>query len=270
MKRRLLVLLGFALGVLLLAGCTAPPPAAVEPEPENPLWLFLLAGQSNMAGRAPQEDVDRTPHPRVFALQKDMSWGPAVEPLHWDKPDIIGTGPGFAFGRAMAERYPDVRIGLIPAAVGGSSIREWVPRGVNPSTQRRPWDDMKYFVWRTIATTGGELKGVIWHQGEADSKDFSAEHGDALVDLVGRIRSEFNAPALPFVAGELADFYMVNRDPKGAMINEGIRRLPEKADHTAVVAPMDAKALPDGIHYDGDTYRRFGAAYAEAMAGLLE
>jgi len=267
---RFVILQGLAVAALLLAGCAPPPSAPAEAEPEKPLWLFLLAGQSNMAGRAPVEEVDRTPHPRVFALQDDLSWGPAAEPLHWDKPDIIGAGPGFAFGRAIAERYPDVRIGLIPTAVGGSSIREWVPRGVNPSTQRRPWDDMKYFAWRALAMTDGELKGVIWHQGEADAKNFSAEHGDALVDLVARMRAEFDDPDLPFVAGELADFYMTNRSPKGAVINEGIRRLPEKSEQTAVVVPVDARALPDGIHYDGDTYRRFGAAYAEAMAGLLE
>jgi len=256
---------------LLALGCaTAPPTPEAELAAEPPLWLFLLAGQSNMAGRAPVEEIDRTPHPRVFSLQQDMTWGPAVEPLHWDKPDIIGVGPGSSFGRAMAERYPDVRIGLIPSAVGGSSIREWVPRGVNPSTERRPWDDMKYFVWRTLAMTGGELKGVIWHQGEADAKNFSAEHGDALVDLVARMRAEFDDPDLPFVAGELADFYMTNRSPKGAVINEGIRRLPEKSDHTAVVTPVDAEALPDGIHYDAPTYRRFGESYAEAMIGLLE
>ena len=44
---------------------------------------------------------------------------PAVEPLHFDKPKIVGVGLGLAFGKAMAEAEPDVTIGLIPCAVGG-------------------------------------------------------------------------------------------------------------------------------------------------------
>jgi len=36
--------------------------------PVPPLQLFLLAGQSNMAGRGTVEPEDRVPHPRVWLL----------------------------------------------------------------------------------------------------------------------------------------------------------------------------------------------------------
>jgi len=83
--------------------------------------LYLLIGQSNMAGRGEVEPEDRVAHPRVLALDRENRWAPAVEPIHFDKP-IAGVGPGRAFGVAMAERDPSVRIGLIPCAAGGSPI----------------------------------------------------------------------------------------------------------------------------------------------------
>jgi hypothetical protein len=71
-----------------------------------------------MAGRGKVEKEDLTPHPRVFMLGKDQSWAPAVEPLHWDKA-AAGVGPGLAFGKAMADADPKIRIGLVPCAAGG-------------------------------------------------------------------------------------------------------------------------------------------------------
>ena len=83
--------------------------------------LFLLIGQSNMAGRGVIEEQDRVPFPRVFTLTKEETWVPAVEPIHFDRPDRLGTGLGRSFGRVLAEAAPGARIGLIPAAMGGSA-----------------------------------------------------------------------------------------------------------------------------------------------------
>jgi hypothetical protein len=74
--------------ILFLASCSpAPQPVADSTEP--PLHLYLLAGQSNMAGRGDVEELDRTPLPNIFALDANMVWGPAKEPLHFDKPDLL-------------------------------------------------------------------------------------------------------------------------------------------------------------------------------------
>ena len=260
--KRVLSLLALA----TLLGCTqaAPPETAQEP----PLWLFVLAGQSNMAGRGEVEEIDRTPHPRVFALTSVMEWAPAKEPLHFDKPDIVGVGPGFAFGKALAEKYPDVRIGLIPTAVGGSSIRAWQPHTIHEQTGAYPWDDSLYRTWRVLATTEGELKGIIWHQGESDAADYRDQYEDALVDLVERFRAEYQDPELPFVAGELADFYHQNREG-GDVINTAINALPGRLGNTAVVGFKEATSKPDGTHFDAASERELGRRYAAAMAELL-
>src|SRR4051812_29800346 len=76
--------------------------AAETPIPER-MQLFLLIGQSNMAGRGAVEASDKVPHPHVFVLTKDLSWAPATDPLHFDKPDIVGVGLGLTFGRTIAD-----------------------------------------------------------------------------------------------------------------------------------------------------------------------
>lgn len=253
---------------LLLLGCSAEAPGP-ESRAEPPLWLFVLAGQSNMAGRGEVEAIDSTPHPRIFALQEDGSWGPATEPLHWDKPKIVGVGPGFAFGRAMAEQYPDIRIGLIPTAVGGSSIRAWVPGGFHEQTESHPWDDALRRIQYVRVTTGGRLKGIIWHQGESDSADFHDEYAAAIADLIDRFREELGEPGLPFVAGQMGAFY-VDAHPGSEVVNAAIAALPENVENTAFVSAEATVHKGDDVHFDAASARTMGKRYAEAMAGLIE
>jgi hypothetical protein len=253
----------------VLAGCGSQAP---EPEPEAaepPIWLFVLAGQSNMAGRGVVEALDSTPHLRVFALKQDGSWGPATEPLHWDKPAIIGVGPGYAFGRAMAERFPEVRIGLIPTAVGGSSIRAWTPGGLHEQTQSHPWDDALERIKRAREITDGELKGIIWHQGESDSADYHDEYAAAIADLIARFRSELGEPNLPFVAGQMGAFY-VDAHPGSEVVNAAIADLPNQVKNTAFVSAEGTAHKGDDVHFDSASARTMGERYAEAMAGLVQ
>jgi hypothetical protein len=256
------------LALLLPIGC-ATPPAVPEPAAEPPLWLFVLAGQSNMAGRGPVEALDSTPHPRVFALKQDGSWAPATEPLHWDKPNIAGVGPGFAFGRAMAERFPDVRIGLIPTAVGGSSIRAWVPGGYHEQTESHPWDDAIQRIQHVREMAGGELKGIVWHQGESDSADFHDEYTAAIDDLIVRFRAALGAPNLPFVAGQMGAFY-VDEHPGSEIVNAAIAALPGRVANTAFVSAEGTAHKGDSVHFDSSSARTMGERYAAAMAGLLQ
>ena len=94
--------------------------------PEN-MKLFLLIGQSNMAGRGLVEAQDTEINSHVLMLSKEGKWVPAVDPMHFDKPERIGTGLGKTFGLFVADAAPDAVIGLVPAAFGGSALDEWAP-----------------------------------------------------------------------------------------------------------------------------------------------
>ena len=91
------------------------------------MQVFLLMGQSNMAGRG-KVDASQQPDPHIFSLGKDMNWEPAKDPLHFDKKEA-GVGPGLSFAREVVKSDPTVTVGLVPAAVGGTSLDEWAPGG---------------------------------------------------------------------------------------------------------------------------------------------
>lgn len=263
------------------AAATAPsgpgPGMAVAPLPRRErLWVFVLAGQSNMAGRGPVDAVDTTSHPRILKWQRDGTWAPAVEPLHDDKPRVAGVGPGLAFARALLAHVPDdVKIGLVPAAYGGSRIARWRRNYVG----RDRWEHGPTYYQHLVASAqaasrDGVLKAILWNQGESDASAAEADAGAAyraeLHTLIGHLREDLGKPDLPFVAATLGPW----RADRSSAINRVILALPAEVPATAVVdtlavtPPLQAKP-DDPSHYDSPSARRLGEHYAEALRPLL-
>ncbi|MEZ0540158.1 sialate O-acetylesterase [Fibrella arboris] len=230
--------------------------------------LYLLAGQSNMAGRGKVDSLDKRPHPRVWMLDRSNQWVPATEPLHFDKPAVVGVGPGLAFGRQLADQDTGVFIGLIPAAVGGSAIDAWQPGGYHEQTKNYPYDEAIRRV--QTAQRSGTLHGILWHQGESDSKpELAAGYEQKLTQLISRFRQEINSPSLPVVVGTLGDFYVV-KNPAGEQINTILRNLPS---HLSRIACADASGLTDGgdaTHFNAASARELGRRYATAMQSMVK
>src|SRR5690606_22650149 len=129
---------------------------------------------SNMAGRGKVTGwYAKQQHPRVAMLNQAGEWVMATHPLHFDKPTMAGVGPGLSFGMAMAEATPDAIIGLVPCAVGGTPIATWSPGAYDQNTDTHPYDDAEQRIRQAMET--GTVKGIIWHQGEGDSNEKSAQ-----------------------------------------------------------------------------------------------
>ena len=136
--------------------------------PHEALHLYLLIGQSNMAGRGEVAAQDRQIHPCVSALDRSCRWLPAADPIHFDKPGA-GVGLGLTSGKIMAGHDPLVHVGLIPCAAGGSPISVWRPGCTWDETGSVPYDDA--LRRSRLAMGQGVLRGILWHQGESDSKE---------------------------------------------------------------------------------------------------
>jgi pimeloyl-ACP methyl ester carboxylesterase len=229
--------------------------------------LYLLIGQSNMAGRGAIEEQDQVPHPRVLKLTKENTWEAAIDPLHFDKPAIAGVGLGSSFGRAMAEANPDITVGLIPCAVGGTPLSRWQKDG----------DLYRQAVVRAqAALKDGTLKGILWHQGENDAgrEETAKSYAQRLAGMIKDLRAELEFKDAPFVAGHLGEF--LARETKDGkpnywpLVNEQLDSLPKLVSGAAIVSSAELKAKSDGVHFDAPSLREFGRRYAKAMQQLQE
>jgi hypothetical protein len=234
---------------------------------QDKFHLFLLVGQSNMAGRGKVEEQDKVAHPRVLMLNKAGEWVPAVDPLHFDK-SSAGTGLGKTFGMQIAEANPGITVGLIPCAVGGSPIDSWRPGQFYKPANAHPWDQA--IPRAKLAMEKGTLKGILWHQGESDSNaKLAAEYGTKLQNLVKAFRNELGDD-LPFLVGQLGQFEDIPWDENRKLVDQAHQNLPKQLPHVAFVSSTGFKHKGDKVHFDSASLREFGKRYAEAYLKLIK
>jgi len=231
-----------------------------------PMHVFLLAGQSNMAGRAEVGEADRSPHPRVYTLNESDEWVIAIDPLHFDKPKVAGVGPGLAFGKNVADLEAGIRVGLVPTAVGGSPIESWKPGGFHPQTGAYPWDDAARRLG--VATEMGELKAVLWHQGESDSSlDRAPRYEKRLRDLISRFREVAADEQLPFIVGQLGQFGEWSDGRQ--LVNAVHEDVPTQMEHTRFVSSDNLSQISEtNTHFDAASARELGRRYAAAYTDI--
>jgi hypothetical protein len=237
---------------------------AQQPNPQHPdpnFELYILAGQSNMAGRGyVTGDFKTEGDSRVYMLTKDNTWVVAKHPVHFDK-SVAGVGPGLMFGVEMAKANPNpnIKIGLIPTAVGGTPIEHWMPGAYDAATKTHPYDDAVARIKEAMKY--GVIKGIIWHQGEANSKPEQAKvYLAQLKELIGRFRVLVNNPNLPFIAGELGRYR-----PEFDNINKELVNLPAMVPYTAVATTEGLVHRGDTLHFDSPSADEFGRRYAKKM-----
>ena len=234
----------------------------------KPLDLYLLIGQSNMAGRGDVEQQDRQPHPRVLTLNKENQWVPAVDPIHFDKA-VAGVGPGRTFGLMMAEHNPAATIGLIPCAVGGTSIRKWQPGGWDEKTKTHPYDDMLKRL--RIARKSGLLKGILWHQGESDgAMGTKGTYETALTTVIDRLRTECADPNVPFVIGQLGQFAERPWSEGRSKVDQAQKETAKHVSQTGFVSSEGLTDRGDRTHFDAKSARLLGKQFAQKMIELQE
>src|SRR5690606_21817210 len=239
------------------------PLAIYAQQPDKNTHIYILMGQSNMAGRGKVTPEYRDQHhDRVIMLNKENQWVEARHPLHFDKPKAAGVGPGRSLGGAMADADPNVTIGLVPCAVGGTTIRKWTPGGYDSVTDVHPYDDAIRRIKEAMKK--GIIKGVLWHQGEGDAGPKSSQvYVDKLTELIDRVRKEVGNPELPFVVGQLARY----RDHY-QYINNELPKLPAQVPYTIVVSSEGLWHRGDGTHFDSPSASEYGRRYADGMLQL--
>lgn len=218
--------------------------------------VYLLIGQSNMAGRATITKEESGPIDRTYLLDDEGKWEKAEAPLN--RYSTIRKGlnmqklnPGFRFAEKMVDEDESVSIGLVVNAKGGTSIKQWA-KGTEFYNEAIKRTEM--------ALKEGELKGILWHQGESDSKD--SGYLEKLKTLIEDLRKDLDAPNLPFVAGQL--FYHPEKKANTKLVNEQLLKLPDEVPFTGC-ASSEGLTTYDNTHFDTEGMRTLGERYAEEM-----
>ena len=247
--------------------------------------LVLLAGQSNMAGRGYAGPDDLTVIPNLLMIRPDGKWQAAIEPITKDRKfigtfsasgekivsddpfetvlpqdgqKVCGVGPGRTFGRLLAEAESGRAVGLIPCAVGGTSIRAWMPGGSDD------WDPDNFPYDQAVrkaaeAQKSGRIVAVLWHQGENDAVKQTEHYLDKLRTVVHNFRSDLRlGPEVPFIAGDLASFYEEKIAAHVGIVDDALAALAAEDPSFLTVTTKDLKDRGDRLHYDTASQHEFG------------
>lgn len=227
----------------------------------NNLDIYLLIGQSNMAGRADIETQDQDSLEGVFLFTgvEGSEWEKAANPLN--KYSTVRKaiamqklGPGYTFASEMAKANNGKPIGLVVNAKGGTNIAEWAPGELlYTEAVKQAKMAMKY----------GTLKGIVWHQGEANASKPEL-YPEKIKNLIESLRTDLGLPNLPFVAGQLSEDKPTRHD-----FNEMILNLPELVPYTGVATTEETNTI-DSTHFDSASQRLLGKRYAAEMLKLVE
>ncbi|CAA2962325.1 Hypothetical predicted protein [Olea europaea subsp. europaea] len=233
----------------------------------NEKSIFILAGQSNMAGRGGVTNGtwdgcvphECRPDPRILRLNPKLMWEEAREPLHRgiDKKPC-GVGPGMSFANSVLERDPCLGvIGLVPCASGGTNITEW-KRGsyLYNRLLKRAYAALR---------DGGKIRAILWYQGESDSADETRAkmYKKRLIEFFLDIRQDLAFPVLPIIQVALAS--------NAGLYYEVVRKAQLEIKLPDVIC-IDAKGLEvkenDTLHLTTSAQVYLGKMFADAFFGI--
>lgn len=240
----------------------------------QPELLLILAGQSNMDGRAPVADLDDSTLPDSVRL-----WD--HDQQAWTDRLLTGRdtfGPEYSAAQTLAEALPGVRIGLVKHAVGGTSLAAWAPHWspalaetTNNAAVGPLFDQLLERIDAARATCpAAPVAGILWMQGEREARyaDAAATYSERFAELIATLRQRVSAPDAPVVLGR------VNPEPgPGRPAVAAVRDAQMAAAASPTVAWVDCddmSKLDDRLHYDGPGIIALGQRLAQRWLSMRQ
>ncbi|TRX66093.1 MULTISPECIES: sialate O-acetylesterase [Carboxylicivirga] len=130
------------------------------------------------------------------------------------------TAVGFFFAKELQSKF-NIPIGLIDANKGGTGIALWTSDKIIKSGDKKQEIDgvakgsSVLFNGMIAPLTPFAIKGVIWYQGEANSKDKAKAlaYADDLKSMITDWRSHWGQGDFPFLIVQLAGFHKTHTEP---------------------------------------------------------
>ena len=229
--------------------------------------VFLLIGQSNMAGRGIMVEGDENVFDEnVFILDGEGKVVPATNPLNQystirKSMSMQQICPGFGFSKKLSQKTGR-KILLVVNARGGTTISQWMKGaedGYYDEAVRRTKEAMKY----------GELKAILWHQGCGDVRKADT-YMESLTQFVANLRNDLGVGEVPFIAGELGQ-WRSHVKPFNNMLHTISRHIPNsgwissKGGMPIVTKKSNGQPDMKDPHFDRESQIILGERYAKKV-----
>jgi hypothetical protein len=166
------------------------------------LDIFLAIGQSNMSGRGILIPGDSANIANVYLLTKGANVEIAANPLNkYSSLEYMANtnliGPANSFVKMMRDKTGN-SIGIVHNSLGATKISQWMKGSTDKFYEEalRRLKEMRKF---------GDIKGVIWHQGEGDSWA-TTTYLASLKQMITDYRTDLSLPNLFFVVGQVGQW----------------------------------------------------------------
>jgi hypothetical protein len=252
--------------------------------------VFVIAGQSNSTNYGkPRQKV----HSGLVSTFDGTSWRIADDP----QPGVQdkSTGGSFipSFGDAMVDRY-HVPVAVASVGFGGTSVREWLPKGDRMQQQPTTGKHVKQVGDHEWESTGQLFDGlinrinqlgphgfraVLWHQGESDAgqarSGYPADRqitGDQYATWTKRLIAESRKQAgrnFPWFIAQAT--YHSEKDPADEEFRAAQKSLWD--DHSALPGPDTDQLTADyrnGVHFNEKGLQAHGKLWAEKVSAWLD
>ncbi len=273
---------------VIMGVCMLSSSLKVKAEVDPNFHIYICFGQSNMEGNAQWQSQDVGNVDERFQMLATCNFDNPKRTLgNWYKAEcpIVSPqgklGPTDYFGRTMVAHLPDIKIGVIAVAMGGSPIEMFDKDKYQQKLNENPnewWAQLSKWYYggnpygRIIemakkAQEVGVIKGILLHQGCSNCGDPNWP------DMVNKIYKDMlkdlglQAADVPLFAGEVE---YQNMGGGCSSHNVQVDRLPSVIPTSHVVS---AKYLPgngsDPWHFSAQGYRYFGQRYAQIALSAI-
>ena len=225
---------------------------------------FLLIGQSNAAGRGYLHEAEplETCDGRLLVARNGL-WLKMFRPVNPDR-KFSGTCLAETFAKAYAEANPDIQVGIVPCADGGTFLDEWQPGEIlfdNAVNCAR------------LAMRTSRLMGILWHQGEGDCEPaLYPLYAEKLQRMIDGLRAALGMPEIPILLGGLGDFLKdhAERDflKNYIHINDALQRVANADPRCAFISAVGLTGNPDNLHFNAASLAAFGYRYFDVWNTL--
>ena len=225
---------------------------------KSKVWVIIMAGQSNMAGRGQVEPEDTMTNKRILTIDQQGNIIVAKEPLNLFEPTMKGLDCGVSFARTLLPKCPrDVSILVIHTAVGGSSINQWINDSLHRTVHLYSNFDEKVAIGKKYGT----IKAILWHQGESDANEKGIpKYLSNMEKLFSMFRTSVGNTKLPIILGKLGSFSKI--PVEFSKINEKMEEYVLRDKYTRLINTADFIHKGDSLHFNAAGQRAMGQRYA--------